>query len=169
MTESNRGKIHVITDGDSLPVSSSSCTSEIARSARLFKTTGAAFSWFALSFSYFSRYIRIVAPADPVPLRRKTTRAASPLAYSKLKTNPWLLVIDPSTGSVYLKRKEKKQRVNHGSLQTTYLAIPSTYSNSSAATSFIPEGCSLSIERSPPTNSFRIRSIIVFAASLSTA
>ena len=92
--------VYVMTVGDSLPVNFSSCTRPMARSAKLFSAEGAASPYLSLSFSYFSRYIRMVAPADPVPLRRKTTRASSPLAYWKNKIRPWLDVRDPSTGSV---------------------------------------------------------------------
>lgn len=93
---------YVITVGASLPVNSSSCTALIALSARLFSAVGAASPCLVVSFSYFSRYIRIVAPADPVPLSRKTTRAASPDLYSKLRISPCFDVVEPSTGSVYL-------------------------------------------------------------------
>jgi hypothetical protein len=77
-------------------------TSDNARSASTFNAAGADKLCLATSFSYFSRYIRIVAPADPVPLKRKTTRAASPLGYSKNNIRPCFEVRDPSTGSVYL-------------------------------------------------------------------
>ena len=97
---------YVITVGASLPVNSSSCTALIALSARLFSAVGAASPCLVVSFSYFSRYIRIVAPADPVPLSRKTTRAASPDLYSKLRISPCFDVVEPSTGSVYLKREK---------------------------------------------------------------
>ena len=63
----------------------------------------------AESFSYFSRYIRMVAPAEPVPLSRKTTRAGSPLLVSNPRINPCLLVVEPSTGSVYLLREDSKK------------------------------------------------------------
>ena len=55
---------------------------------------------FDTSFSYCSKYIRIVAPADPVPLRRKTTRAGSPDERLKLRIRPCFDVWLPSTGSV---------------------------------------------------------------------
>ena len=46
---------------------------------------------------YFSRYMRIVAPATPVPERRKTKREPS----SNMKRTPWFFETEPSTGSVY--------------------------------------------------------------------
>ena len=94
--------IYVITVGDDRPVNSVSSTKPIARSARLLSMVGADSPCLAASLSYFSRYIRIVAPADPVPLSRKTTRAGSPLLVSNPRINPCLLVVEPSTGSVYL-------------------------------------------------------------------
>ena len=159
---------YVITVGASLPVNSSSCTALIALSARLFSAVGAASPCLVVSFSYFSRYIRIVAPADPVPLRRKTTRAASPDLYSKLRISPCFDVVEPSTGSVYLKgEKATSVYLDSQFQQTIYLCF--TYENSSAPTIFIPESSAFNFDKSPSTRSFLIRSIILLAASLSTA
>lgn len=94
--------IHVITVGESRPVSSCILTSPIARSASPLRAAGAASSCLDSSFSYFSRYIRMVAPADPVPESLKTARAVSPFSYSKLRMRPCFDVCEPSTGSVYL-------------------------------------------------------------------
>jgi len=93
--------VYVITVGTVLPVVSDIFTIPSARLAKLVSATGADWLCLAGSFSYFSRYIRIVAPADPVPLRRNITRATSPLEiYSKFSIRPWLDVLDPSTGSM---------------------------------------------------------------------
>jgi hypothetical protein len=54
------------------------------------------------SFSNCSKYILIVAPAEPVPDRRKITLAESPVGYSKLRMRPCFDACEPSTGSVYL-------------------------------------------------------------------
>ena len=47
--------------------------------------------------AHFSRYMRMVAPATPVPERRKTKREPS----AKMKRTPWFLETEPSTGSSY--------------------------------------------------------------------
>ena len=44
----------------------------------------------------------MVAPEDPVPLRRNTTLDDASFSFLKFSINPWLNVCDPSTGSVYL-------------------------------------------------------------------
>ena len=93
-------KGYVITVGASLPVVASICTSQQASSARSFSAAGADWLCFVGSFSYCSRYMRIVAPEEPVPLRRKTTRAGSPEGSRKWRISPCREVCDPSTGSV---------------------------------------------------------------------
>ena len=91
-----------MTVGASLLVNSCSLTNLMARSARLFNAAGADSSCIDESFSNFSKYIRIVAPALPVPLSRKTTRAESPVGYWQFRINPCFEETDPSTGSTYL-------------------------------------------------------------------
>jgi hypothetical protein len=91
---------YVITVGASLPVDSFIFTNRNASSAKSFNATGADISCFDGSFSYCSKYMRIVAPADPVPLRRNTTLAGSPDGSWKLRMSPCFDVCDPSTGSV---------------------------------------------------------------------
>lgn len=145
----------------------------MARSARLLRATGAASPCLLASFSYFSKYMRIVAPAEPVPLNRKTTRAASPLPYSQLNTRPCWSVVDPSTGSVYLQsQKQQKKDEDEFGRSNFCNGVHSknhAYENSSAPTNLIPDGSSGSFDKSPLTNLSRIKSIILFAASLSTA
>lgn len=78
---------YVITEGSFLPVSASICDSSRAASTTSFITsysssppsvaTAVRSSSFSGSFSYFSRYMRMVAPADPVPERRNTIRLPS--------------------------------------------------------------------------------------------
>ena len=82
----------MITVGDSLPVNSCILTNPRARSASDFNATGAASSCLDVSFSNFSRYILIVAPADPVPESLKMTLELSPDGYSKFKIRPCLFV-----------------------------------------------------------------------------
>jgi len=98
-----------MTVGASRPVKSTSCTRPIARSAKLFNASGAACPCFATSPSNFSKYMRIVAPADPVPLNLNTTLAGSPLGYLNDRVNPWLVATEPSTGSVYLLSAYERQ------------------------------------------------------------
>ncbi len=124
---------YVITVGDSLPVSSCIFTNARARSAKLFKAAGADSSCFDVSFSNFSKYILIVAPADPVPDNLKITLESSPEGYSKFNMSPCLLVSEPSTGS--------------------------TYPNSTASTNLIAESSSAAEAISPSTNESLIRSI----------
>ncbi len=89
-----------MTVGASRPVVFSICTNLRASSAKSFNAAGADVSCFDASFSYRSKYIRIVAPEDPVPLSLKTTRAGSPDGNWKFSMSPCLDVLDPSTGSV---------------------------------------------------------------------
>ena len=109
--------VYVMTVGESRPVSSCILTSPIARSASPLRAAGAASSCLDSSFSYFSRYIRMVAPADPVPESLKTARAVSPFSYSKLRMRPCFDVFEPSTGSVYLPVLVEG-RVVHGNVDT---------------------------------------------------
>ena len=112
----------------------------------------------------------MVAPAEPVPLRRKTTRAPSPLRYLKNKINPCLLVMEPSTGSVYLNMNKKIILVSFEFLHLLDSAMKYiTHENSSAPTRAIPEGSLSKEEKSAPSKSVRIKSIISLAASLLTA
>lgn len=156
---------YVTTLGEVRPVNSESVTSEIARSARFLSTSVEAFPKLRSPISYFSKYIRIVAPAEPVPLNRKTTRDASPFSVLKSRTKPWFEVVVPSTGSVYLLWRKVSQ-VQHCRRN---LNLGATYVNSSADTSLKPEPSSSMASRSPCTNLSRIKSIILLAAPLSTA
>ena len=132
----------------------------------------------------------MVAPADPVPESLKTARAVSPFSYSKLMMRPCFDVWEPSTGSVYLfevwegcDRNEKGlvsknvDSISRGKdfALSSYLArqefnlLACTYPNSSAPVSLIPESSPGIAEQSPFTKLSLIKSIILLAASESTA
>lgn len=110
----------------------------------------------------------MVAPADPVPLNRKTTRAGSPLGYSNDRIKPCLETEEPSTGSVYLilKIEDSCQSLCFYSHQCIAMI---TYPNSSAAANLMPEPSSFAVETPPSTKLLTMRSITLLAASLSTA
>ena len=155
-----------MTVGESLPVSFSICTRPRARSARDFSAFGAESLCFETSFSNFSRYIRIVAPAEPVPLRRKTTRAESPFGYSNPRISPWLVAFDPSTGSVYLQRSRATSKMRFPSTWES-CSVVATHENSSAFTSLMFDS-SLAALMSPLMYLSLIKSITLFASFEST-
>mmetsp|Transcript_2630 Transcript_2630/g.8758 ORF Transcript_2630/g.8758 Transcript_2630/m.8758 type:complete len:207 (-) Transcript_2630:1425-2045(-) len=88
---------HVTTDGSVRPVYSVSFEILSAMSAIGLTTSKACLVRSASGAAYSSRYIRIVAPATPVPERRKTKRDPD----SKMKRTPWFFETEPSTGSWY--------------------------------------------------------------------
>merc|ERR1719390_109591 len=94
-----RGEVrsHVTTDGSVRPVYSVSFEILSAMSAIGLTTSKACLVRSASGAAYSSRYIRIVAPATPVPERRKTKRDPD----SKMKRTPWFFETEPSTGSWY--------------------------------------------------------------------
>mmetsp|Transcript_12216 Transcript_12216/g.32857 ORF Transcript_12216/g.32857 Transcript_12216/m.32857 type:complete len:229 (+) Transcript_12216:3-689(+) len=89
----------VMTVGVVRPVSFGRSEISMASSARGLQTSNCELSRSPFGPSYFSRYRRIVAPEEPVPLRRKTIREPS----VKMILMPWFEDTDSSTGSVYSK------------------------------------------------------------------
>merc|ERR1719183_379830 len=88
---------YVMTVGSERPVNSASFETSIAMVASGLQTSIAFAKSSPPGATYFSRYMRTVAPATPVPDKRKTKREPP----SRKKRIPWFFDTDPSTGSLY--------------------------------------------------------------------
>ena len=89
--------------GSFRPVNSSSFDASSAASMSGLSASCASAPCFDASASYCSTYMRIVAPALPVPERRKMIRLES----ANTKRRPCFDATLPSTGSVYSKSSQK--------------------------------------------------------------